>query len=181
MTIEIWNVIFSAATFIVIAVTAIAATIQLRHLRASNQLTALVTLLEDWQKPEMQSWVQFVRGDGLARRLQDPEYLGNLSETGRDRALHPWLHICDYYEQLGSYLKYGLVDKPSFFDVSSITVSALYKALLPCIERLREVTNNRSIFENFEYLAVQASLWIKAHPNGAYPAGVPHYDELKAQ
>ena len=181
MTLELWNVVFSAATFVVIAITAIAATVQLRHLRASNQLTALVTLLEDWQKPEMQAWVEFVRGGELTQRLQDPGYLRNLSETRGDRALHPWLHICDYYEQLGSYVKYGLVDKPSFFDVACITVSSLYRALRPCIERLREVRDNRALFENFEYLAVEALLWIKAHPNGAYPAGVPHYDELKAQ
>jgi len=179
MTVEYWNVIFSAATFAVIAVTAVAATVQLRHLRASNQLTALVTLLEDWQKPEMQAWVRFVRGGELAKKLEDPNYLRDLSETRGDRDLHPWLHICDYYEQLGSYVKYGLVDKLSFFDVSCATVNALYAALRPCIERMREVANNRTIFENFEYLAVQALLWIRAHPNGAYPTGVPRYDDIR--
>ncbi|MBV9276881.1 MAG: hypothetical protein JOZ97_01450 [Candidatus Eremiobacteraeota bacterium] len=178
MTIEVWSVVLSAATFIVIAVTAVAATIQLRHLRASNQLTALVTLLEDWQKPEMQAWVQFVRGGALAEKLADPAYLRDLATTRSDRSLHPWLHICDYYEQLGSYLKYGLIDK-TFLDVSCVTVSTLYERLLPCIERLREIVGNNTLFENFEYLAVQARLWIRAHPNGVYPRGVPHYDEIK--
>jgi len=176
---EYWNVIFSAATLVVIAVTAIAATVQLRHLRASNQLTALVTLLEDWQKPEMQAWVRFVRGGELAKQLEDPAYLRDLRNTRGDRNLHPWLHICDYYEQLGSYVKYGLVDKPSFFDVSCVTVSSLYATLRPCIERVREVANNHAIFENFEYLAVQAVLWIRSHPDGAYPKGVPRYNDLE--
>jgi len=179
MTVELWNVVFSAATFVVIAVTAIAATVQLRHLRASNQLTALVTLLEDWQKPEMQSWVSFVRGGELAERLKDPDYLRSLEGIRRDRTIHPWLHVCDYYEQLGSYVKYGLVDKPSFFDVSCVTVRALYEEIWPCIARIREVANNDSIFENFEYLAVEAVLWLKSHPRGAYPKGVPRYAQLK--
>ncbi len=181
MAIEVWNTIFSAATFVVIAVTAVAATIQLRHLHASNQLSALITLLEDWQKPEMQAWVQFVRGGGLTDKLRDPEYLRNLPQTRGDRSLHPWLHICDYYEQVGSYMKYRLIDQASFLDVGCITVSSLYEAIRPCIERMREAGGNRALFENFEYLAVKASLWIKSHPNGAYPAGVPRYEEVKVR
>jgi len=179
MTLELWNTLFSAATFVVIAITAIAATIQLRHLRASNQLSAFVTMLEDWQKPDMQSWVQYVRGGELAEKLKDPAYVDSLPATRADRVLHPWLHICDYFEQLGSYVKYDLIDKSSYLDVSSTIVRSLYERIEPCIEKLREAAENVAIYENFEYLAVQSVLWIKSHPSGAYPVRVPRFKDLK--
>lgn len=179
MTIELWNTLFSAATFVVIAVTAIAATIQLRHLRASNQLNALVTTLEDWQKPEMQAWAQYVRGGELSEKLKDPAYLDSLAGTINDRSLHPWRHIGDYFEQLGVYVKYGLVDKRSYLDVSSRIVLTLYEQMEPCIVKVREVAGSDAIYENFEYLAVLSVLWTKSHPNGAYPHGVPRFQDLK--
>jgi len=178
VTIEQWNVLFSAATFVVIAITAIAATIQLRHLRASNQLSALVTILEDWQNPEMQRWVEYVRGGALAEKLKDPAYLQSLPATRADRNLHPWRHVCDYFEQLGSYVKYDLIDKASYLDVSCTIVRHLYETIEPCIQTLREWSGSDAIYENFEYLAVQSVLWMRSHPN-SYPAGLPRFNELK--
>ena len=86
MTLEALNTLFAGATFLVIAATAIAAVVQLRHLRASNQITALITILQDWQKPQMQEWVQFVREE-MPNRLKDPEYLGSLGNKRADRDL----------------------------------------------------------------------------------------------
>jgi len=45
MSVEIVNVMVSAATLVVVAAAATAALIQLRHLRTSNQLTALLGIM----------------------------------------------------------------------------------------------------------------------------------------
>lgn len=177
MTLEILNTVLSAGTLLVIAATAFAAVVQLRHLRTSNQLNALVTVMHDWQKPELQAWVRFVR-DELPHRLEDPAYLAEIDEVRMDRANHPWLHVCDYYEQFGTHVKYGFVDKTSYLDVGAHTIVHLYRVLRPAIERLRIARRNASVYENFEYLAVISLQWIDSHPNGAYPKGLPHFSEL---
>ena len=176
MTLEAVNTLFSALTFMVIAVTAIAATVQLRHLRSSNQLAALVHLLEDWQKPELQRWVSFVRIE-LPEKLRDPAYLASIVPHRSDRTMHPWLHLCDYFEQMGSYFKYGLVDADAFLDTSGGQVLRLYTSLKPCIAALR-AESGPSMYENFEYLAVQAILWNRRFPEGRYPTNVPRFDEI---
>ena len=45
---EAFNAVATGATFLVIAVTAVAALIQLRHLRKSNWLAAQLKILELW-------------------------------------------------------------------------------------------------------------------------------------
>lgn len=176
MTMEFWGTVFSGLTFVVIAVTAVAAMIQLRHLRAGNQLAALITILEDWQKSDMQQDLQFVRRE-LPNKLKDPAFLAGIDSTP-DRTVHRWLNVCDYFEQLGSYVRYGLMDKESFLSVGCYTYSSSYVLMQPCIERYRIVRDNPGIYENFEYIAVLGKQWILEHPKGDWPRGVPHFSEL---
>jgi len=46
MILQVLDTVAALGTFIVIALTAIAALVQLRHLRSSNQLSAMLKLLE---------------------------------------------------------------------------------------------------------------------------------------
>lgn len=176
MTLEGLNTFFAGLTFAVIAVTAIAATVQLRHMRSSNQMAALIAVLEDWKTPELQSWVHFVRIE-LGNKLTDPRFVSELVEPRPDRRVHLELQLCDYFEQLGSYFKNGLLDMQSYLDVSAYTVQDLYERVQPVIEKMRE-TRGISLYENFEYLAVQGKLWIRRHPAGTYPPGLPRYNDL---
>jgi Domain of unknown function (DUF4760) len=178
MTLEALNTTFAGATFAVIGATAIAAMVQLRHLRSSNQMNALLTIQEDWQKPEMQAWVQFVRKE-LPERLKDPAYLKSLDTDLDDRTKQAWLNLCDYYEQVGTYVKHGLVDRNSLLDIGSANFLETYKIVRPLIERTREIRGSTAVFENFEYLAVLAFRWTRLYPQGAYPAGQPRFSELE--
>jgi hypothetical protein len=176
MPLETLNTVFAGLTFVVIAVTAVAATVQLRHLRSSTQITALITLLEDWKQPDFQSWAQFVRRE-LPERMRDPEFVRGLLDPRPDRSIHSELHICDYFEQLGSYFKYGMLDLSSYLDVAAFTIADLYRNAKPCIDKMREL-RGESLYENFEYLAVQSELWNKRHPKGAYPRGLPRFADI---
>lgn len=176
MTLEALNTLFAGLTFAVIAVTAVTATVQLRHMRASNQMAALIAVLEDWKTPELQSWVHFVRRE-LAGKLSDPAFLAGVAEPRPDRQVHVELQLCDYFEQLGSYFKYGLLDAQSYLDVGAYTVQDLYQRVQPVIEKMRE-SRGASLYENFEYLAVRGALWARRHPSGTYPHGLPRYKDL---
>src|SRR5215472_14260811 len=54
MSLELVNALAAVGTFVVIAVTALAALIQLRHLRSSNQLAGLLQTVNVFGDPEFQ-------------------------------------------------------------------------------------------------------------------------------
>lgn len=178
MSTEVLNTIFAGATFTVIAATAIAALIQLRHLRASNQLTGLLTTLRMWYDPQVQQGFDFVRDD-LAGRLKDPNFRADLEDDNVDRRVHVELYACDYWEQIGSYVKYGLLEEDSFLDVAGATINRFWKQLWPVISIMRK-TRGDSLYENFEYIVVRSRLFISKHPDGLYPKGLPRVADLEA-
>jgi len=61
MSQEILSTAAAIGTFVVIAATAIAAVVQLRHLRAQNQLTGLLTVLARVEDPQFNEWVDAAR------------------------------------------------------------------------------------------------------------------------
>jgi hypothetical protein len=174
---EILNAIFSGLTLVVFIVTAIAAVVQLRHLRSNTSLQGLTMVLQDWQKPEMQAWISYVRLE-LPEKLKDPAFREEYRRSGRDRARHPELNVCDYWEQCGTYIKYGMIDRLTFLDSSCTTIVRLWQCVYPAIVILRE-RGGPSVYENFEFLAVLSQQWIDAHPNGAYPANMPRWEQLR--
>jgi hypothetical protein len=175
MTLELWNTIFAGATFAVIAATAIAALVQLRHLRASNQLAALLTILEQWKDPQLQEYISFVRHQ-LTERMKDPQFRADYAGNA-DRHVHLELHVCDWWEQIGSFLKYGLIDEAALMDTTCWQVSTMWGLLWPSIKLLRE-KSGPSAYENFEYMAVKGTLWMRAHPSGSYPKSMPRMADL---
>lgn len=179
MSVEVLSTIFAGLTFVVIGATAIAAIVQLRHLRASNQLSALLTLLKSWQDPQFHGWMDFVIND-LVEKMKDPVFVASLEAIPPERRIHPELHICDFYEQVGSYMKYGLLDEKSFLDVGW-RVTRSWSLLWPVIEIMRRSRKTPALYENFEYLAARGRLWEKRHPGGNYPKGTPRMREIDPQ
>src|SRR5215472_3008813 len=99
MSLELWSTIFAGATFVVIAATAVAALVQLRHMRAGNQLNALLTLMEMWETPEMQGHIRYAHTT-LQEKIKDPAFLTEFGSPGLSRADHPELLVADFWEQI---------------------------------------------------------------------------------
>lgn len=72
MSLELWTTIASVGTFLVITATAVAAVIQLYHIRSSNQIAILTEFREAIEKPEFSAALDFVRG--LDDKLKDPAF-----------------------------------------------------------------------------------------------------------
>jgi hypothetical protein len=178
MPLEVWNTIFAGATFVVIAATAIAAVVQLRHIRAGNQLNALLTIMEMWDTPEMQNHIQYTR-TVLPEKLKDPAVLAEYAAGGISRASHPEMLVADFWEQIGTFAKWELVDERSWLDILASQVAAAWRLLEVPIMAMRS-TAGRSAFENFEYLAARGILWQRKYPDGSYPKGTPRMAELDA-
>jgi len=177
MSLEVWSTIFSGATFVVITATAIAAIIQLRHLRSSNQLAALLTLMQMWNAPELHRQIHYLRTE-VPEKIKDPKFLAALATGETARAEHPELMIADFWEQIGSLMKYGLIDENSWLDNASAQIVRTWNELRPVIDAIRSRTGPSS-FENFEYAAVRARLWIDKFPHGTYPRDLPRMADLE--
>ena len=177
MTLDLglWNAIVSTVTLVVVAGAAFAALRQIRQLRAQTTLAGLLKVLDDWRDPEFQRIVSYVRNE-LPQKLQDPTFLDDLDHRF-DQDKHPEIAICAWYEQIGSYIKHGLLDERIMMDVASSSTNTMWHALQPVVERMRR-TRNDALWENFEYMAARGVLFERAHPHGCYPRDTPRMAEL---
>jgi uncharacterized protein DUF4760 len=166
----LWNAVVSTVTLLVVAGAAFAALRQIRQLRAQTTLAGLLKVLDDWRDPEFQRILSYVRND-LQQKLQDPAFLDDL-DHGLDQVKHPEVAICAWYEQIGSYMKHGLLDERVMMDVASSSTNTAWHALEPVIMRMRR-TRSDALWENFEYMAARGILFERAHPNGCYPRDTP--------
>jgi hypothetical protein len=161
------SIVLSVATLVVVGAASVAAIVQLRHLRASNQLNALLSIMNQWNLPAVQTALAEVRT--IPDKMNDPQYVAVLkAPSSVDRSLHPEFLALDLWEQIGTYCKYGLVDENILLDITSSQVDSAWRFAAPAIALIRERTGPATL-ENFEYLAVRAKLWSRKYPNGAYP------------
>ena len=188
MSLELVNTLATFGTFLVIAGTAIAAIIQLRHARSSNQIEALAELREGTENPEMRSAERFVLHE-LSEKLKDPAFRYQLThqEAMTAETQSQWSdmrRVGNFFENMGALVKAGLADKNFVLDIFSNRALMNWQALTAPAAIARQLRGTSGIWENFEYLAVLSQDWIEGHPNGNYPAGVRrfemHYPWLEA-
>jgi hypothetical protein len=176
MSLELINTFATLGTFLVIAATAGAALVQLRHARSGNLIEALAEMRQELASAEMTAALSFVRFD-LSERLKDPAFryqmtnLANLTENNKLARIYI-SRVANYYEGLGALVKSELAEKRFVLDSSLTTLGALviWNQISPVIAMFR--LSEPSAYENFEYLIVLAQDWKAKHPNGTYPAGV---------
>jgi hypothetical protein len=154
-------------TFVVIAATAVAAIFQLRHMRASNQLEGLLSVLARVEDSNFNRWVTAAQRQ-LPEMLADPVYRQSIVDGTFDRDV-AWLNLANSYDWVGSLVKNRLIPVDAFLDVYSYRVMQAWKVVEPVAALVRPHVGN-AIWENFEYLYVKAEDWTKAHGgHGTYP------------
>jgi hypothetical protein len=178
MSLELWNTLATFGTFVVITATAIAALIQLRHMRGSNQISALSDLYAKRQAPEFVLASHFVF-TGLPAKMQDPAFRYQIAHREARTAENAELiaHILivgSFYEEMGLFVKAGLVDPDLVCDMHAPNIVAGWNALLEPLSVFRY--DSPAWGENFEYLAVVAEDWAAKHRLGAYPAHTRRID-----
>ena len=167
MTWEQLNTIASFGADIMILATAIAAVIQLRHLRSANDLQGLLKVLEMAYQPAIQEAFDFLTHD-FPEKIKDPAFRRELLIHPVDSHVHKELIAMEYYERLGSYVKNHLIPADLYLDCSS--PSHYWAALAPVVSTLR-LQHGPSAYENFEYLVACELEWDAKHPQGNYPPG----------
>jgi hypothetical protein len=170
MTPETVGAVASVGTFLVIAVTAFAALVQLRHIRAANQLTGLLPYVARWESDAVQSATNFVETE-LSAKLKEDNFRETLWLRNPDRREHPELRVADWCEQMGSIIKYDMVSEEQYLDLAAGYVASMWDQLREVVAIRRAATNLGAEYENFEFLAVRAKAFGAAHPSGNYPRG----------
>jgi len=169
VTLEFLNSLAPIATFVVVAATAAAAMVQLRHIAHNNQLESIIALRALRDSAALDESFEFV-AEELARRMQDPEFRAGLeNDRPPDRRVHKELRLCDYFEMVGGYIKLGLISADVFLEFSA--PERYWRLCAPALELYRR-KRGPSTYENFEYLTVCSQDWDRRHPGGNYPKGM---------
>ena len=171
MSLEAINTLASIGTLAVIGATAIAAMVQLRHMRNGNQLTGLLEVLSRVEDPVFNEWLDRSRRI-VEEQIGDPAFRKALAAGSFVRENNPWLNMMNSYEWVGSLVKHGLIPEEPFMDVYSARILRAWTTLEPLFAIVRR-RGDPSVWENFEFLVVRSREWEKRFPDGAYPRGVP--------
>lgn len=170
MSLELWSTIASIGTFVVIATTAIAALIQLRHMRSSNQITVLTEVRETLESERFAQARRYILEE-VQRLVDDPAGRAKLGAPPPMPAdLESIRMLANFFENVGVFVKYGIIDPEIACDMWSSVVLDTWDQLEPvvAIRRMR----NLALWENFEYLAVLSQDYIRKNAAGSYPAGM---------
>jgi hypothetical protein len=174
MSLELVNSLATFGTFLVIAGTAIAALVQLRHARGSNQIAALDELREAFQSPGFSDAQGFL-DTRLSEQLKNPAfryqwaYRAARTEEFRDNIERVRL-VGNYFEDVGALILAGLLDADLAISIYCADVTRAWDELEPLTAISRRLRGN-AIWENFEYVTMLSKEWLKVHPGGAYPRG----------
>jgi hypothetical protein len=180
MSLELVTAISSVVTAAVIGATAIAAMIQLRHMRMSNQITALLAIQEEFDAQDYRAADSLIRQefpamfdeDGfceyLIAVLNDREAVENARYTQARLAARL---VGNTYENLGALVKRDIIDRGVFLDVYSWIIASAWESLEGWVALTRWAVGEVSIYENFEYIAVISKDHLAKHPV-TYPPGM---------
>ena len=171
MSAEWLTAIATLGTFIVIAASAVAALMQLRHMRSGNAISLLTSYNNEFDTQEFQLAFAYVRSE-LPERIKDDTVLNELAGAppflGEYAAIRT---IANFFEDMGAFVLTGLLDERIVCTLYSENVTSAWNAIAPVTALLRAKLDSPSIWENFEYFAVRAANFIERNPGGTYPHG----------
>lgn len=154
MTAEWVTAAGTMGTFVVITASAIAALVQLRHSRSSNQIVALTECRETLESPEFREAQRFV-SYVLPERLKDPQERARIALPqsqfeGEYKAIDT---VANFFESMGIFVRMRIIDEQLACELWSYVVLRNWNVLAPLVAYVRADLNEPSIWENFEYLA----------------------------
>jgi hypothetical protein len=181
MSLELLNTIASAATVVVVSATAIAALIQLRHLRVSNQINAMLQIGGSFEGAAYADAYLLV-GRDLDQVMSDPSFRAYELAHARDLPLpnidpeqlavrRAVILIGNMYDEMGMLVRNRIIDKKLFVYQYSSHVIEQWNRLSGYIAFVREASGRNSTWEMFEYLVVLTQDFARENPD-TYPRGV---------
>lgn len=169
MSLEVLSTVASIGTFVVIGATAIAALVQLRHMRSSNQIAALTEVRETLESDRFSQARRYAL-EIVPKLVSDAAGRAQLgAPPPMSQELESIRMLANFFENVGAFVRYGIIDRELACDVWSFVVLDTWENLEPAIAIRRQ--SFPDVWENFEWLAVLSEEWQRKHPSGAFPRG----------
>lgn len=170
MSLDLINAVAGIGTLVLLAATVSAGIIQLRHMRAGNELAALLAIERDFQSPEVQDALRYVQAE-LPGRLERADYRAELGAPGYiDARRHPEMILCNWFDRTGALVRAGFIHEELFLDSFGRLVTYFWKLLVPLVAVLRR-TRGPGQYASFEYLAARAAARTTGTRVRRYPRG----------
>jgi hypothetical protein len=169
VTLELWSTIASVGTFFVISATAIAAVIQLRHMRASNQIAILNDFRVATEDPEFRTAMQFV--STLPSKVVDRDFRALLESNPLPVEVYAMNRVGRLYELFGFYVNRGILDADMVCDLWAPVVRGAWDDMADAIVVMRRA-RGPELLENFEYLALLSGRYLE-RSESVYPKNLP--------
>lgn len=158
-------------TFVVIAASAIAALVQLRHMRRSNQIAGLDEIRAAMESAEFRRALDFMRDD-LPKILESPDVTQRIVEKrSLPPELQPIRYLANHFEYIGLVVRSGLVDRDLACELWAGIAYDSWVQLAPITAAVRK--GHLGIWINFEYIAAVSKQYSDAGKGAGYPPGVP--------
>ena len=170
VTPEWLSAIASFLTLLVVAASAAAALIQLRHMRGGNQLTALNEIRETFESEKFRSAILYVYRE-LPSLYGDPDVRKELVSVPLPARYEQARTVANFFENVGLFAKRGVLDRSFAADMWGDIILTAWQRLSPMISNRRRATKTPALWDNFEFIAVVCKQFKEAHPQGAYPKG----------
>jgi hypothetical protein len=183
MSLDSINSIAPLLTVIIVAATAIAALVQLKHMRAGNQITAMLSIGEELSGDLFRDAATLIRNE-IDAAMEDPAYreyefamsAGQPAPKVSSEYVElrqAGIIVGNAFEELGILVKRGVIDREMFLDRYCALILNNWKRLEQSTALGRAALGNDLSWENFEYLAILSEDWMaKYEKMGTYPAGV---------
>lgn len=171
MSADVISAIATVLTALIIGVSAVIAMIQLRHMRAGNELEAVLSLERDFRNDELQVALRYVQAD-LPQKLHDRAYRGELERRGFiDHRAHPEIIVCNWCNTMGTLLRHRLVGEATFMALFARLIAYYWDALEPVVAIMQRARGSTQ-YDDFEYLALRAKHWLSQSDSSEFPNDV---------
>jgi hypothetical protein len=180
MSLELLNTLASVTTMLVIGTASIAALIQLRHLRAGNQIQGQLAIRQVLLDAQFRESLRRLRRD-FPSLIAEPSFRTFLA-TGTARGTdvpadyvelrEAALGVGQNLENIGNMIRNGLTDRRIFLEQYGPIVVDAWAVLEPHARIQREAAHSDAPWEDFEYLTVLSRQWM-AQCGTCYPKDVP--------
>lgn len=161
--------IATAGTFIVIATSAIAALMQLRHMRSSNQINAYNECRETMDQPAFREALDFIFNE-LPSHFDDPDFLEKMRH-GLPGRLGAVRMVGNLFESMGLFVHLGIMDKDIACELWASIALRSWAALSPMMPLVRRELDP-GIWDYFEYMASISRDFIEHSPVARFPSNV---------
>jgi hypothetical protein len=170
LTLDLVGALAQVFTAIVISATAIAALVQLRHMRGSNQIATMARFETLDTSPEVEASKQFVLGE-LDQRMQDPVFRSDLEANSLRGDARKLLPVLNLFEQMGNYVRHGYIDRDFVLDQYSGQITTCWEKMKSALPYVR-AAQGASVGVWFEYLAALSEEYFSEHRDSDYPNNV---------